>query len=103
MTTTKEILNTDTCPIEGFLKMLSGKWKLQIFRLAVDGPLRFNSIVRTIEESNKQSVAVALREMEKEGLLEKIVVNLKPLHIEYVLSEKGKSLIPIFHQIEKLS
>ncbi len=83
--------------------MLSGKWKLQIFRLAVDGPLRFNSIVRTIEESNKQSVAVALREMEKEGLLEKIVVNLKPLHIEYVLSEKGKSLIPIFHQIEKLS
>ena len=92
----------NSCPAEGVLKMLSGKWKPQIFRLALNGPIRFSSLLRDIEGSNKQSIAVALKELEEQGLLEKIVVKLKPLHIEYNLSEKGKSLIPVFRQLETL-
>ncbi len=95
--------NENNCPAEGILKMLSGKWKPQIFRLALEGAIRFNTILRQIEGSNKQSIAVALKEMEEQGLLEKVTVKLKPLHIEYNLSEKGKSLIPVFLQMEKLS
>jgi DNA-binding HxlR family transcriptional regulator len=49
------------CPAEGLLKMLSGKWKPQIFRLALDNPVRFNALLRQMEGSNKQSVAVALK------------------------------------------
>ena len=94
--------NETGCPAEGLLKMLSGKWKPQIFRFAVNGPIRFNSLVRQIEGSNKQSVAVALKEMEEQGLLEKTTIKLKPLHIEYNLSEKGASLIPVFRQLEAL-
>ncbi len=93
----------NSCPAEGLLKMLSGKWKPQIFRHALNGSIRFSSLLRHIEGSNKQSIAVALKELEEEGLLEKIVVKLKPLHIEYNLSEKGKSLIPVFRQLEILS
>jgi DNA-binding HxlR family transcriptional regulator len=91
------------CEAEGLLKMLSGKWKPQIFRLALDGPVRFNSLLRQIKGSNKQSIAVALKELEEQELLEKKVVKLKPLHIEYNLSEKGKSLIAVFRQLENLS
>ena len=92
----------NSCPAEGLLKMLSGKWKPQIFRLALNGPIRFNSLLRQIEGSNKQSIAVALKELEEQGLLEKEVIRLKPLHIEYNLSEKGKSLITVFRQLENL-
>ena len=92
----------NSCPAEGPLKLLSGKWKPQIFRIALDGPVRFNSLLRQIARSNKQSIAVALKELEEQGLLEKKVVKLKPLHIEYILSEKGKSLIPVFRQLENL-
>jgi len=91
------------CEAEGLLKMLSGKWKPQIFRLALDGPVRFNSLLRQLKGSNKQSIAVALKELEEQELLEKKVVKLKPLHIEYNLSEKGKSLIAVFRQLENLS
>ncbi|HJY22171.1 MAG TPA: helix-turn-helix domain-containing protein [Hanamia sp.] len=91
------------CKAEGLLKMLSGKWKPQIFRLAVNGPVRFNSLLRQIKGSNKQSVAVALKELEEQQLLEKKVVKQKPLHIEYNLSEKGKLLIPVFRQLENLA
>lgn len=103
MTTTEQQENPSSCPAEGLLKMLSGKWKAQIFRLALDGPVRFNTLLRQVAGSNKQSIAVALKELEEQQLLEKLVVRLKPLHIEYHLTDKGRSLIPVFRQLESLS
>ncbi|MDF2188445.1 helix-turn-helix domain-containing protein [Paraflavitalea sp. CAU 1676] len=94
--------SANSCPAEGLLKMLSGKWKPQIFRIAVEGPVRFNGLLRQLEGASKQSVAVALKELEENGLLEKVVIKLKPLHIEYNLSQKGQSLIPVFRQLESL-
>lgn len=93
----------NSCPAEGLLKILSGKWKPQIFRLALNGSVRFSTLLRNIKGSNKQSIAVALKELEEQGLLEKNVVKLKPLHIDYNLTEKGRSLIPVFRQLETLS
>ena len=93
----------ETCPAQRLLKMLSGKWKAEIFRLATESPLRFNNLLRQIQGSNKQSLATALKELEEEGLLEKITIKLKPLHIEYNLTEKGKTLIPVFQQLEGLA
>lgn len=99
----KVINDTDTCPAQKLLKLLSGKLKPEIFRLAVEAPLRFSSLMRQIEGANKQSLAVALKELEESGLLEKIVLKQKPLHIAYYLTEKGKLLVPIFTQLEDLS
>lgn len=93
----------ETCPAQRLLKILSGKCKAEIFRLAVESPLRFNTLLRQIQGSNKQSLSTALRELEEEGLLEKTTIKLKPLHIEYNLTENGKALIPVFQQLEGLS
>lgn len=90
------------CPAENLLKQLSGKWKPQIFRIAQAGPVRFNSLVRQLEGSSKQATAMALKEMEEHGILEKKIIKLKPLHIEYTLSDKGKSLISVFKELEHL-
>lgn len=103
MTTKKEITENETCPAQGLLKTLSGKWKPEIFRMAVQGPVRFNSLLRQLEGSSKQMLSVALKELEEAGLLAKLVVQLKPLHIEYHLTEKGRSLIPVFEQLESVS
>lgn len=100
MTTKKEIIENETCPAQGLLKLLAGKWKPEIFRLAAETPLRFSSLLRQIEGSNKQTLSVALKELEEVGLLEKVVIQQKPLHIEHSLTEKGKSLIPVFKQLE---
>ncbi|WP_348799832.1 winged helix-turn-helix transcriptional regulator [Flavobacterium adhaerens] len=102
MTTKNNMEENETCPAQALIKLLSGKWKPEIFRLAVDSPLRFSSLLRQIEGSNKQTIAVALRELEEVGLLEKNIITEKPLHIEYYLTNKGKELIPIFKQLESL-
>jgi DNA-binding HxlR family transcriptional regulator len=100
MTTIKEDFGQENCPAEGLLKLLSGKWKPQILRLAVEGPVRFNSLLRKLPDSNKQSVSTALKELEEAGLLIRIVVKEKPLHVEYTLLERGRALIPIFMDME---
>ncbi|HAT3999339.1 TPA: helix-turn-helix transcriptional regulator [Elizabethkingia anophelis] len=102
MTTNINNKNYECCPAEEVLKLLSGKWKPQIFRLAIEGPLRFSSLLRQIDGSNKQSIATALKELETEGLLIKNIIKLKPLHIEYTLSERGKLVLPVFQQLENL-
>lgn len=99
MTTEKE----ETCPAQSLIKLLSGKWKPEIFRLALDKPVRFNALLRDIEGSNKQSISVALKELEDAGLLIKTIIAEKPLHIEYQLSEKGKSVVPVFQQLEGMA
>lgn len=102
MTTQNTEATTESCPAEGLLKQLSGKWKPQIFRFSLSGPVRFSSLLRQLPGSNKQSVSTALKEMEEAGILTKKIVKLKPLHIEYSLTEKGKKIIPLFEQLESL-
>lgn len=103
MTTKNASEESETCPAQGLLKLLSGKWKPEIFRLAVESPLRFSGLLRQINGSNKQTLSVALRELEEVGLIEREIISQKPLHVEYNLTEKGKSLIPVFRQLEGLS
>lgn len=100
MTTKNSDENTETCKAQALLKLLSGKFRPEVFRLSLNGPLRFSSLLRDIPGANKQSLSAALRELEEAGLLERKIISIKPLHVEYYLSVKGKSLVPFFHQLE---
>lgn len=100
MTTQNNSTTEETCPAQALLKQLSGKLKPEIFRLAVDGPLRFSSLLKQLVGANKQTLSVALKELEESGLLQKKIIQHKPLHIEYTLTPHGQSLIPIFRQLE---
>ena len=92
------------CPGEGVLKLMTGKWKPQILRLALQqGSIRFNSLLRQLPGSSKQSLAVALRELEEGVVLRRTVVQEKPLHVEYALTEKGKAMISIYKLASKLA
>ncbi|MDB5136352.1 MAG: transcriptional regulator [Mucilaginibacter sp.] len=102
MTTPKNDL-TLHCPKEYLLKMLTGKWKPCIFRYAVQGPVRFSQIMKLLPEATRQALTNALRELEESGILERTVVKLKPLHVEYHLTELGIEFIPIFKAVEELN
>lgn len=102
MTTKEPTGNEEVCPVQSLLKMLSGKYKSEIFKLSLEGAVRFSQLLREIPGSNKQSITAALRDLEEYALLEKKIVRLKPLHIEYHLTEKGKALSDVFAQLESL-
>ncbi|MDP9956576.1 winged helix-turn-helix transcriptional regulator [Epilithonimonas hungarica] len=102
MTTKNTPDDLEICPMQKLLKLFSGKLKPEIFLLATKSTLRFNSLLRELEGSNKQSLSIALRDLTEAELLKKIIISKKPLHIEYHLTEKGRSLIPVFNQLEGL-
>lgn len=93
---------TAHCPAEALLQSVSGKWKPGIMLLASQGPVRFSQLLRQLEGSNKQSITVALRELEEAGLLERQVIRLKPLHVEYTLTPLALRLVPLLQGMEGL-
>ncbi len=104
MSTSKPLQTTNNnCLAEETLKLIAGKWKPMILRLATGGPLRFNTLLKQLPGSNKESVSRALKDFEEAGVLVKKIIRLKPLHIEYSLSEKGSAIIPILKTMEGLS
>jgi DNA-binding HxlR family transcriptional regulator len=90
------------CPREYLLKMLTGKWKPCIFRYAVQGPVRFGQIMKLLPDASRQALSNALRELEESGILERKIIKLKPLHVEYHLTGLGIEFIPIFKAVEEL-
>ena len=59
--------------------------------------------MKQIPGASKQAISVALKELEEYSLLTKTIVKLKPLHIQYEISETGKAIIPLLKQLEGLS
>lgn len=89
------------CPAEELLKSLGGKWKVHVLHLTKDEPKRFSDFMRLLEGTNKQSLSVALKELEEDGFLIKSIVNQKPLHIEYSLTERAKLVVPVLDNLHK--
>jgi DNA-binding HxlR family transcriptional regulator len=83
-------IKEEQCPIEALLKQLSGKWKAQIFRLATQKPLRFNKLLKTLEGSNRQSLANSLNELEQVGAFSKKHHFSKALAYSIYLDRKRK-------------
>lgn len=91
---------TTDCPAEQALRSIGGKWKPRILRAAASGPVRFNQLLRELPESNRQAITNALRELENDALLDRTVVQLKPLHVEYSLTDQGRTIVGLLRAME---
>lgn len=89
------------CPAEELLKSLGGKWKVHILHVTEDMPKRFSDYMRLLEGTNKQSLSVALKELEEDNYISKVVISEKPLHIEYSLTERARLIIPVLEKLHK--
>ncbi len=87
------------CPVEVALSIIGGKWKLQIVYCLLDGIKRFGELRRLIPGATQQMLTLQLRELEQAGVLHRQVYAQVPPKVEYSLTELGRSLEPIVHQI----
>ena len=81
--------------VEQALEMLTGRWKLLIlFHLFGGQVQRFSDLERLLPEVSQKMLAQQLRQLERDGLVERIVHPLVPPKVEYRLTEWGQSLCP---------
>lgn len=90
------------CPIMCTLSMISGKWKLIIIKelLAVK-TIRSGELLRAIPDISRKVLIENLRELEEDGIVERINFNENPPHVEYSLTELGVSMISILKEIRR--
>ncbi|MGI5221083.1 winged helix-turn-helix transcriptional regulator [Nocardia sp. CA-290969] len=75
------------------LDQVLDKWSLQILdTLCEHGPLRFNGLRRTIPVVTQKSLTAALRRLERNGMIERIVTSTRPVAVEYRLTPLGRTL-----------
>ena len=86
----------DTCPIRRTLSVMGGKWKifivLQLFGAA---RLRFGQLSRGVEGITNTMLSNCLQELERDGMVRREQFNEIPPHVEYSLTEEGKSLASV--------
>lgn len=86
----------DECPLNLALKLIGGKWKMQILcSLHNNGPTRYNSLKRSLDGVSNTVLAGALRELEADGLVVRREYLEVPVRVEYEIAERSRSLIPI--------
>ena len=88
------------CPVTPVVKMLQGKWKLQIiYELCIQSPLRFGELKKALGPITNTMLTSALRELEADGLVRREQYAEIPPRVEYSLTEKGRDLLPVFYAI----
>ena len=88
------------CPVTPVVQMLQGKWKLQvIYELCIQSPMRFGELKKMLKPITNTMLTNALKELEGDGLVHREQYNEIPPRVEYCLSEKGKTVVPILQSI----
>ncbi len=83
------------CPVETTLTLISDKWKVLIVRDLLTGTKRFGELRRLVGDVSQKVLTQQLREMEEDGLVQRVVYAEVPPRVEYSLTPLGESLRPV--------
>ncbi|MEW4288469.1 winged helix-turn-helix transcriptional regulator [Rossellomorea marisflavi] len=82
------------------LSVIGGKWKMLIlYLLAENQPVRFNDMKRRIGAITFKTLSAQLKELEADGMVKRKEYPQIPPKVEYSLTPKGESLLPLLEQL----
>ena len=91
------------CPLEYGMDVFGGRWKSRILCVLADGPLRYSEIRGEMVNVTDASLASALKELQKDALVTRRQYEEIPPRVEYGLTAKGDSVVPLLRSICKWS
>lgn len=92
------------CPLEYGLDIFGGKWKSRVICvLAAKETLRYSALRKEMTNITDAVLAATLKELITDGIIERIQYNEIPPRVEYSLTDKGRSVVPILQSICKWS
>lgn len=80
------------CPVEYTASLIANKWKIIILRDLLTGTRRYNELTRSVVGISAKVLTENLRELEKDGIINRKVYPEVPPRVEYSLTKKGEDL-----------
>ena len=91
-----------SCSLKRVIDMVGGKWKILILcvidRMEV---VRYGELRRSVYGITNTMLANSLKEMEEDGLVIRKQYDEMPVRVEYSLTKKAESIIPILLELKK--
>jgi DNA-binding HxlR family transcriptional regulator len=91
-----KITDLVNCPVTATMGVIGGKWKILILYLIGNDINRFGKLNMLLKDISKQMLTTQLRELERDGILRRVIYPEIPPRVEYFLTEKGEALKPVF-------
>lgn len=92
----KEFHHHEFCPIRDILSRIGSKWSMLVLvTLDANGTMRFNEIQKSIGDISQRMLTLTVRTLEADGLIKRTVYPEVPPRVEYTLTLRGHSLIPL--------
>jgi DNA-binding HxlR family transcriptional regulator len=73
--------------------VLAAKWSVIVLARLASGTYRFNELLRQIDGVSRRMLSATLRQLERDGLVERHVYARVPARVEYELSAAGEDLL----------
>ncbi|WP_433088858.1 winged helix-turn-helix transcriptional regulator [Dactylosporangium sp. CA-052675] len=77
----------------GCRPLIEDKWSLLVIAMLGPGPRRFTELKRGLDGISQRMLTVTLRNLERDGILVRTVLEVMPPHVEYRLTEMGVTLL----------
>ncbi|MDO5846314.1 MAG: helix-turn-helix domain-containing protein [Methanocorpusculum sp.] len=94
---------TKSCPLCRFQKAVGGKWKPYLLCLLSDKTMRFNEIYKVTPGITQAMLTRQLRELEETGIVFRNAYPEIPPKVEYSLTERGASILPVLKSMAEWS
>ncbi|WP_070965792.1 winged helix-turn-helix transcriptional regulator [Vibrio sonorensis] len=91
--------NDESCPVRNVVAQIGDKWSMLILFALVDGPDRFNSLKSRINGISQRMLTQTLRDLEREGYVNRTVYPEVPVKVEYELTEMGQGIVNPLYQL----
>lgn len=83
------------CTVEVTLQIIGGKWKSVLLWHLSHKTLRFSQLQRRLPDCTQKMLTQQLRELEADGMIHRQVYAEVPPRVEYSLTPRGVSVVPI--------
>ncbi len=90
-----KLSDLENCPVTATMSLIGGKWKILVLHLINNDINRFGKMNLMLRDISKQMLTSQLRELELDGLIERKIYAEIPPRVEYFLTPRGKSLLPV--------
>ena len=88
------------CPIRDILSRIGSKWSMLVLvTLDANGTMRFNEIQKSIGDISQRMLTLTVRTLEADGLIKRNVYPEVPPRVEYALTDRGRSLMPLLKEL----